>query len=83
MASNPPTHARADASRRLATLGFIAAALVLFFVIDLATDVLARNSIQGQSLELATREHLHYASIQLPGTAFLSLPYVEIGRAHV
>jgi len=78
MASNPPTHARADASRRLATLGFIAAALVLFFVIDLATDVLARTSIQGQSLELATREHLHYASIQLPGTAFLSLPYVGL-----
>ena len=76
MASHPTTHTRADSSQRLATLAFIAAALVLFFAIDLAADVMARIAIQGQSLELATREHLYYASVQLPGTAFLSLPYV-------
>ena len=78
MAFNPHTPAPADSSRRLARLAFIAAALVLFFTIDLAADVLARISIRGQSLELATREHLYYAGVQLPGTAFLSLPYVGL-----
>jgi hypothetical protein len=78
MASNLHTPAPADSSRRLGTLAFVAAALVLFFAVDLAADVLARTSIRGQSLELAAREHLYYASVQLPGTAFLSLPYVGL-----
>jgi len=78
MASHPPTSAPAGSSSRLATLAFVAAAIILFFAVDLAADVLARISIRGQSLELAAREHLYYASIQLPGTAFLSLPYVGL-----
>lgn len=78
MASNPPIHAPAVSSRRLATLAFIAAALVLFFAVDLAADVVARTSVRGQAIEPAMREHLYYASVQLPGTAFLSLPYVGL-----
>jgi hypothetical protein len=78
MASNPHTPAPADSSQGLATLAFIAAAIILFAAVDLVADVLARTSILGQSIELAVREHLHYASIQLPGTAFLSLPYLGL-----
>jgi len=78
MASHPRTPAPAHSPRRLHALAFIAAALILFFAVDLAADVLARTSVLGQSIDLAVREHLHYASIQLPGTAFLSLPYVGL-----
>lgn len=78
MASDPHAPAPADSTRRLHALAFIAAAIILFFAVDLAADVLARISIEGQSIELAAREHLYYASVQVPGTVFLSLPYVGL-----
>ena len=78
MASDPHAPAPADSTRRRDALAFIAAAIILFFAIDLAADVVARTAIRGQSIALAVREHLYYASVQLPGTAFLSLPYVGL-----
>ena len=57
---------------------YLPLAVVVFLAATTGADLIARTSITGESLTVALREHLYYASAQFVGTILLLAPFVAV-----
>ena len=57
---------------------YLLLALVVFVAATAGSDLVARTSIGGETLNYALNEHLYYAYVQAVGTILLLAPFVGI-----
>lgn len=55
---------------------YLLLAVVAFLAATTGADLVARTAIAGEPVNVALREHLYWAGVQLPGTLLLLAPFV-------
>lgn len=57
---------------------YLPLAVIIFLAATTGSDVVARTSITGEAFNVALRDHLYWAGVQLVGTILLSAPFFVI-----